>query len=339
MPRQLRAIDGPLAGATWILKKRTRLGRAADSDIQIIHDGVSRQHARVVEVGPDEHEVVDLHSNNGTWIDNRRVDRCRLSPGDQLRIVGATFVYEQAPVEATSDDSAVYAVKVTSGRTLRRTMSIMDEDLTSTPAPAPTPAPHERDTLREVTPPTVGGPKPEQVRDRPERHHIVAMRPDGTDYAGNILSDVLEFRDLRLRRERQESLDPIAHRRLEALSENLVQPPAGALAETPDAATPDRRFCRFRVAFPARLRHGGQFGEATSSVMVVDLGAGGARVACTGHRFRVGELVWLVIDLDMKGRLQTFVLTSRVVKVWDSDHVGIIFAGAPEWDAWHPEVE
>lgn len=319
MPRQLRVVDGPLAGATYVLRKRTQIGRAADSEIQIIHDGVSRQHAQIVEIGPNEHEVIDLHSNNGTWVGGDKIERSRLAPGDQLRIVGATFVYEEAATDAVSDQAEVYAVNVTSGRTLRRTMSVSEGDL----APR-----REPDTLGGLTPP----PEPVNVRSQTERHHIVASRPDGSDYEGNIISDVVEYRDLRLRHLRQEQLDPIAHRRYEALARELAQP-----EDEPAADAPARRFCRFRVAFPARLRHGGQTGELTSSAMVVDLGAGGARVACPGHPLREGELAWLVVDLEVGGGRRTFVFTSRVVKIYDVDHVGLIFAGAPEWETWRSE--
>jgi pSer/pThr/pTyr-binding forkhead associated (FHA) protein len=318
MPRQLRAIDGPLAGATWILKKRTRLGRAADSDIQIVHDGVSRQHAHIVEVEPGAHEVVDLHSNNGTWVRERKVDRSRLRLGDVIGVIGARFVYEEAPPEGPSESSAVYAVKVTSGRTLRRTMS-MDEPGIASPAP-------ERDTLEGLTPPT---PVSLHEREPSERHRVVARRPDGTPYAGNIISDVIEYRDLRLRQSREESLDARAHERFETLQRTLAHPPQDA-----DPEVERRRFCRFRVAFPARLRHGGHDAEKTSAVTVLDLGAGGARIDFADHGLRVGDLVWLVIDLEMSGRMRTFVFASRVVKIYDDGDLGIIFAGAPEWDTW-----
>jgi hypothetical protein len=74
-------------------------------------------------------------------------------------------------------------------------------------------------------------------------------------------------------------------------------------------------------------------------VMVVDLSAGGARVASTRHGLEVGDLAWLVIDLEIGGRSRTHVLTSRVARVYGPDHFGLIFAGAPEWDSWHPDPD
>jgi hypothetical protein len=321
MRRRLRAIDGPLAGASWVLGKRTRLGRAADSDVQIVHDGVSRQHAHIVEVESGEHEIVDLHSNNGTWISNRKVERCRLRVGDEVRLVEARFVYEDAPEEKASDErSAAYVVKVTTGRTLRRTMSIEELEV---PRPR-----KEKDTVEDLTPPSPV-PIPPGHRPQSERHLVVAQRSDGSDYGGNIISDVIEYRHLRMRQAREESLDDTAHERYVALDRELGHP-----GETSDEELARRRFCRFRVGFPARLRHGGQNGDHTSDVTVVDLSAGGARISGPEHGLRVGDLAWLVIDLETAGDLRTFVFASRVVRVYDDGDLGIIFAGAPEWDAW-----
>lgn len=320
MRRQLRSIDGPLAGATFALKNRTRLGRAADSDVQIIHDGASRQHAQIVEVGPGQHDLVD-HSNNGTYVAGRKIDRHRLQLGDEVRIVGFTFVYEDAPLEQPRRGAEVYAVKMTSGRTLRRTISVLDADL-------PPMAGRDRGRSR-------SSPRPEPLRTgaEVERHPIVARQPDGSDYGGDIVSDLIEYRDLRLRSLRRDNLDAVASRRFEALEKVLAGP-----GDDPDPQAQRRRFRRFRVAFPARLRHGGQAGKATSPVMVVDLGAGGARVAGNRHGLSVGELAWLVIDLETGGRRRTFVFTSRVVNVYDPDHLGLLFAGAPEWESWASEA-
>ena len=40
---QLRVLDGPLRGATHLLRERTSIGRSASSDLQIIDTGVSHR--------------------------------------------------------------------------------------------------------------------------------------------------------------------------------------------------------------------------------------------------------------------------------------------------------
>ena len=74
MPWQLRATAGPLEGAVYVLRRRVTLGRAGDCDIQIINDGVSRRHAKVVAEG-ERYVLIDLSSNNGTYVGDERVQR------------------------------------------------------------------------------------------------------------------------------------------------------------------------------------------------------------------------------------------------------------------------
>src|SRR6185295_9326686 len=93
MPWQLRATAGPLEGAVYRLRSRAILGRASVCDIQIINDGVAHKHARIP--GEDGHHVlVDLHSNNGPWVGEQRVERHVLRAGDELRVMLSRFVYE-----------------------------------------------------------------------------------------------------------------------------------------------------------------------------------------------------------------------------------------------------
>jgi FHA domain/PilZ domain len=314
MRRQLRAIEGPLAGAVFVVQGRTRLGRAGDSDIQIIHDGVSRQHAQVIEDNAGHAVLMDLASNNGTFIGERRIVRHRLAPGDEIRIMRARFLYEE--VEDELDDasvSSVFAVKVNSAETHRRTVDHWQLDL---------PAPRSSD-LRERDGSMVAEPGA-------ERHRVVACFADGSTYEGDILGDILEYRALRLRSLRGDALAEEELRRYGVLQGALHQPPDD---REPDAA--HRRFYRFRCQFPARLRHGSHFGDRTARVTVVDIGAGGAAVSAPTRMLAVGELAWLVIDLVVGTRPRTIVLTGRVVSARE-DQFGLLFAGAPEWEQWIP---
>lgn len=65
--------------ASWIL------GRSRGCEIQVLHDFVSRRHARIVKRGACW-TVEDLGSTNGTWVNGRRVQRARLRPGDEVRL-------------------------------------------------------------------------------------------------------------------------------------------------------------------------------------------------------------------------------------------------------------
>jgi pSer/pThr/pTyr-binding forkhead associated (FHA) protein len=61
------------------------IGRSPHSDLFLDDVTVSRHHARVL---PDEGEfqVEDLNSLNGTYVNRRRIERHRLSDGDELQI-------------------------------------------------------------------------------------------------------------------------------------------------------------------------------------------------------------------------------------------------------------
>ncbi len=80
-------LDGVEAGSlvALTLGSGTTLGRHAASDTQIHDAGVSRQHARIEWVA-GRHEVVDLGSANGTWINGQRVSRRALADGDLLQL-------------------------------------------------------------------------------------------------------------------------------------------------------------------------------------------------------------------------------------------------------------
>lgn len=122
----LRAISGPLAGAVYVLGPRTTLGRASDCDIQVLHEGVSRQHAKVTVDGQGNTYLTDLGSDNGTFVDGHRVSRHQLQPGEVFRILGSQFVYERVDA-AGAVTSAAFERKVKSGDSLRQTANLRDE--------------------------------------------------------------------------------------------------------------------------------------------------------------------------------------------------------------------
>lgn len=313
--RQLRAIDGPLSGASFMVRGRIRLGRAGDSDIQLIHDGVSRQHAQVIEDSAGNAVLMDLASNNGTFVGDRRITRHRLAPGDIVRIMRARFVYEEVEDEGNDPESGsgVFAVKVNSADTHRRTVDHWQFDLL---------APRRESS---------DGGAAMVVEPGAARHRVVATMPDGSAYAGDLLGDVMEYRALRIRSLRQDPLTDAEIRRFGALQGALHQPGATSSGDS------RRKFYRFRCGFPARLRYGEHFGDRTARVTVVDFSAGGAGVQGTELALEIGELAWLVIDLVVGSRPKTIVLTGRVVSC-DASVYGLLFAGAPEWEHWNPTV-
>ena len=61
------------------------VGRAPRADFIVDAALVSRLHCRLT-AGDDDLEVVDLSSTNGTFVNDKRVKKARLSNGDRLRV-------------------------------------------------------------------------------------------------------------------------------------------------------------------------------------------------------------------------------------------------------------
>ena len=98
----LRAIRGLNPGQLFPLERECAvLGRHPDCDIVLEVGAVSRQHARILRIGPGFF-VEDLHSRNGTFVNDEAVrGRRKLSEGDQVRICDLVFVFHQGAAEVT----------------------------------------------------------------------------------------------------------------------------------------------------------------------------------------------------------------------------------------------
>ena len=66
-----------------------KMGRSAPADIIISGLGVSRAHCEVELVG-DQLRVTDLNSTNGTFVDDKRIERSAILPKGSVLRVGAT---------------------------------------------------------------------------------------------------------------------------------------------------------------------------------------------------------------------------------------------------------
>ena len=71
------------------------IGRATGADFVLDAALVSRLHCRL-EAGADGVDVIDLDSTNGTYVNDQRVDRARLAPGDRLRVGRVELTIQRA---------------------------------------------------------------------------------------------------------------------------------------------------------------------------------------------------------------------------------------------------
>jgi diguanylate cyclase (GGDEF)-like protein len=87
----LVVISGPSFGEMYRLKgERSVIGRGERTDIRVVDDGISREHA-AIERDAGKLVLVDLGSTNGTYCNGTRVKRHDLTDGDKISI-GATTI-------------------------------------------------------------------------------------------------------------------------------------------------------------------------------------------------------------------------------------------------------
>lgn len=84
---QLVAEDSWLAGQIFTIEpdKRYTIGRSSDCDIAINGSHLSRRHAEIALVG-SALRIHDLHSANGTYLNEKPVEDDLAHHGDQLRL-------------------------------------------------------------------------------------------------------------------------------------------------------------------------------------------------------------------------------------------------------------
>jgi len=94
--------DGAQISVVPLDKRNIRIGRAAENEICLDDNGVSRHHAQVVTV-LGESVVEDLDSRNGTFVNSKWIKTRQLAPGDAIVIAGFRLVYQYA-ADTTTDE-------------------------------------------------------------------------------------------------------------------------------------------------------------------------------------------------------------------------------------------
>jgi transcriptional regulator with GAF, ATPase, and Fis domain len=78
-------LSGSHKGMTKVVGGRMTVGKAADNDLVLTDDTVSRHHCEIVRA-PDGLHVRDLDSTNGTKIDGTRIREAMVQPGSVLKV-------------------------------------------------------------------------------------------------------------------------------------------------------------------------------------------------------------------------------------------------------------
>lgn len=89
----LAQTSGPRRGKTYQLREKFNIGRdATDNDLLIDDDAISRHHARI-KLEEGQFVLYDLATTNGTFVNDKRIDKHALSHGDVIKIGETTFSF------------------------------------------------------------------------------------------------------------------------------------------------------------------------------------------------------------------------------------------------------
>jgi transcriptional regulator with PAS, ATPase and Fis domain len=106
MTPRLLAIDGPLKGLTFAISGESfSIGRKSGNTIAVADASASRKHCLIRPGAGGEFIIVDLASQNGTFVNGRSISEHALVHGDRIRAGASVFVF-LLEEENHQDDSA-----------------------------------------------------------------------------------------------------------------------------------------------------------------------------------------------------------------------------------------
>ena len=122
----LYVIQGRNRGTRYDLTAHSgavSIGREAGNTIQLDDNEVSRRHAEIRRVG-ESFTVADLKSSNGTFVNNRRIERADLRSGDQIHVGRSVlaFALEPADLPLSTDVDIVASAPRDDGSRIVRAM-------------------------------------------------------------------------------------------------------------------------------------------------------------------------------------------------------------------------
>ncbi len=101
--------------ANWILPPPVTVGRSSDVDVSIGDASISRRHCQFSIGGLGALVVRDLGSMNGVYVDNQRVNKAIIKPGDTIQIgaISLRVEWTEDPVVESPSVDVVHDVTTT----------------------------------------------------------------------------------------------------------------------------------------------------------------------------------------------------------------------------------
>ena len=126
----LFVIQGRNKGARYDLTAHegaVSIGRETGNFIQVEDNEVSRRHAEIRRVG-ETFVVGDLKSSNGTFLNNRKIERAELSNGDQIQVGRTVLVYSKDRDPGLSSDGVDIVAPATDADNSRIVQTISEDE-------------------------------------------------------------------------------------------------------------------------------------------------------------------------------------------------------------------
>ena len=93
----VQTVDGVVTNKFDIVQSALKFGRTKDNQVQINDMAVSNQHARIISEISDNGEIIyfleDLGSTNGSFINDKKIEKQQLHNNDSLRIGWNVFTF------------------------------------------------------------------------------------------------------------------------------------------------------------------------------------------------------------------------------------------------------
>jgi diguanylate cyclase (GGDEF)-like protein len=93
-----------------------QIGRGAENDVILLSDSVSRRHARI-DTRAGSYHIVDMHSTNGTYVNDELVDDQLLERGDQIKIGDTIMKFLSGADLESQYHETIYRMTITDGLT------------------------------------------------------------------------------------------------------------------------------------------------------------------------------------------------------------------------------
>lgn len=99
-----------------LIENQVNIGRDPSNDIVVDHSAVSRRHAKIMK-NKESRYIVDLHSTNGTYVNDRPITRAKLKSGVFIKIGNTIFKYLEGADIETAYHEEIYRMTITDGLT------------------------------------------------------------------------------------------------------------------------------------------------------------------------------------------------------------------------------